>query len=715
MRLRLAIGASFLLLGGWASAQSPISATATARLDVPRGVKTLPQVVVSLRNGVSPQLFAVRRGLTPVRAFASRPDTWVMAARSVAEATLAAAQDDPDVSRVYQDYSIPVVRRWEPNDPLYFPGTPTGANGQWHLNNANNLGGKNIDARLLGAWQRDWTGQGVVVGICDDGLEKNHADLSANFDAANSHDFENDDNDPSPVFSSDEHGTAVSGVVGARGGNGVGVTGAAPFVKLAGLRLPFETGTPASAFEDAIRYRSTGSAPTIQIKNHSYGFGLPYISDTPETAALADSIGAGTIHVWAAGNDRKQGQNRGENEDANKAATQAVPGQVVVAALGDNGVFSYYSSYGANVTVTAPSSSSSRGITTTDRTGSLGYNGLSGFNAYTNAFGGTSSASPLVAGILALVKQARPSLDGRFAKHLLATSSDKVDASDASASSDGGWRTNSAGVAFNQNYGFGMVNADRLTTNARLYSGVTALKTTDTGTVNVSATIPDNKAAGVSRTFTVNSTDPMEEAVVTINFTHPSEGDVQLFLTSPSGYKSRLLVKNGSDLEAVSRFNWTATTNAFWGENPKGTWKVTVADGFAGDIGTLHSFRVQTRNGSLNLDQTDDAGFVSQKTVPTTVAPGAVFQPFVTFKNTGTTTWTRDAGYVIRPINPNTPENWSLDKQVLRLTTAPGAEAQFRLTLTAPTKKGQYYFQWTMAKGTKTFGERSKRLLITVQ
>ena len=61
---------------------------------------------------------------------------------------------------------------------------------------------------------------------------------------------------------------------------------------------------------------------------------------------------------------------------------------------------------------------------------------------------------------MALGKQANPNMDVRLAKHILARTSTIVNASDSSQTSDGGWRTNAAGIHFNQNYGFGLINAD---------------------------------------------------------------------------------------------------------------------------------------------------------------------------------------------------------------------------------------------------------------
>src|SRR5262249_50390010 len=124
-----------------------------------------------------------------------------------------------------------------PNDPYFRKDNPApGWPGQWHLYNQFTPG---LDARVMGAWNRDITGKGVVIGIVDDSLETTQPDLAPNYVAADSWDFSQNDPDPNPVWSDDMHGTSVAGVAAARGGNGIGVTGAAPLAGLAGLRCDF--------------------------------------------------------------------------------------------------------------------------------------------------------------------------------------------------------------------------------------------------------------------------------------------------------------------------------------------------------------------------------------------------------------------------------------------------------------------------------------------
>lgn len=557
--------------------------------------KPLSQAMVDLKQGADPAAFARRFGLRIVRTMRSLPNAYIMAGASPQQiaALIPDLEAHPWVEWTFQDQQTKYEKfsPFTPNDPFFFRNNPAGYPGQWHLQNPDNLGGVNIDTRVWNAWQRGVTGQGVVIGIADDSMEVAHPDLSPNHSAADSFDFGQNDGNPSPVHSTDNHGTAVAGVAGARGGNGIGLTGAAPFATLAGLRVDFPNQTLAM-FVDATLYRSSGAITTIKIKNHSYGITAPYINDA-SASAFDTSAAAGTIHVIAAGNNRN-----GTGQDSNTKDSQNQPSVIAVSALGQNGTWSHYSCFGANVFVTAPSSSAGfDSIQTTDRTGTPGYNNGSLFGSPDYAFfGGTSSASPLVAGVLALVKEVQPALDVRFAKHLLARFSDIVHSGDTSPSSDGGWKTNAAGLRFNQNYGFGLINADRLTTNAVLYSGVSPLSTEEVPTTAVSAPIPDGFATGITRTFPIFSNTPLEEIEVALSITHLSRGQLEAYLTSPSGTTGRLMLSN---TDTGDHINWRFITNAFWGENPAGVWTIRVADRLGGTSGTWNSFGINMRMGSL--------------------------------------------------------------------------------------------------------------------
>lgn len=481
------------------------------------------------------------------------------------------------------------VQYASPDDALYAS--------QWHLHAV----GTRPHANLEAAWTRA-TGSGVTIGLVDDSLEWTHPDLQPNYVAGDSWDFGEGNADPSPVHDEDDHGTSVAGVAAARGNNGIGISGAAPQAGLAGLRIDFINQSTAM-FADATRYHSDGAGPqgsNIAVKNHSYGIRAGYITRSMELDALNASAANGTIHTFAAGNERPQhGASVWWDGDTNKKALLNSPDSIVVGALGSDGKFASYSNWGANLVVTAPSSGTGIGITTTDRTGGAGYAG----GDYTSSFGGTSSSAPLVAGVMALGKQVNPNMDVRMAKHLLALTADSsIDAGDSTETSDGGWKTNAAGIRFNQNYGFGLIDAAAFVEAAEQYSGVTELSIEETGTIPVGRLLPDavsdNLVPGtLIETFTMEEAGRLEEVLVTLNVSHTFRGDLQARLISPSGTEGRLMQRNLSD--PGYGLNWTFTSNTFWGEEAAGEWSLVLEDWFRFDTGQWNAFAVTARKGEL--------------------------------------------------------------------------------------------------------------------
>lgn len=460
-----------------------------------------------------------------------------------------------------------------PDDPYYSPG-PAGSGyekGQWHLNNS--FGYPSINVQ--GAWNAGYTGSGIVLGIVDDSFETAHADLAPNYLPAYSYNFGSyttgqPPNDPNPVHNSDIHGISVAGVAGARGGNSQGVTGVAPYVGLAGLRVDFRNQSW-QMFADATTHRTD----VIKVKNHSYGMSVGYVSTPLLVSANRQAAADGVVNVRAAGNS---------STNANSLAAQADRTALTVAALSADGKASWYTNFGANVFVTAPSSdgSDNPGIVTTDRTGLLGYGGITSDDAYTNAFGGTSSSSAAVAGAVALILQANPSLDIRGVKHVLAETSVKVDAANPN------WHTNAAGYEFNPYYGFGLIDVTAAVQYAATFGGLLAETLFGTGQVVVNEMIPD-LGSPVSRMFTIIDNKLLESVEVDIALSgNIYWADFDIILTSPLGTSSQLGYVYEGGQGAVDR--WEFSSAEFWGENSSGLWTLTMQDRWEGDVATWDSF-----------------------------------------------------------------------------------------------------------------------------
>jgi subtilisin family serine protease len=103
-----------------------------------------------------------------------------------------------------------------------------------------------------------------------------------------------------------------------------------------------------------------------------------------------------------------------------------------VGASTDRGALASYSNVGPQIAFVAPSSGGVRGIYTTDvsypnrgfNIGSAAAGGADG--RHTNDFGGTSSATPLAAGIAALVLSAKPGLTAAQVRTLIESTCDRI-------------------------------------------------------------------------------------------------------------------------------------------------------------------------------------------------------------------------------------------------------------------------------------------------
>ncbi len=460
-----------------------------------------------------------------------------------------------------------------PDDPLF--------SSQWHLENTAQVSGSTAgeDADVVGAWGLGYTGDGVLLGIVDDGLEIAHEDLQDNVASGESWDYGGDDDDPT----GNEHGTSVAGVAAGVGGNGIGITGAAPKAHLEGFAVLTSGATDADIADALARnaanthaYNNSWGTPPI------YGGVLYGYSEAPYSfhAAVATGLsagrgGRGSVYLKAAGNWAPA--------YAGLDGTNGIRGVNVIAAVNADGHYTSYSEEGPCILVAAPSNDSGGhpGITTTDRTGSLGYSSSS----YTNAFGGTSSATPLVTGVVALVLEARPTLRWWEVPLVLAETARKNDPNDSE------WTLNAGGHWVNPHYGFGVVDAAAAVDLARTWTPRPGLASTSS-TASVDAAVLAGDPDGASSTITVASDTSLTKvyrATVTLFIDHPAATDLEITLTSPAGTTSvfavplRLTNTNDSSLDGIPLVTWRDLD-----EEPDGGWTLTVRDG-EGEYGSWWS------------------------------------------------------------------------------------------------------------------------------
>lgn len=536
------------------------------------------QIAVKLRPGSNAAAIAAAAGVRSLGPHPAAPQFIIFEATDPA-ATLAAADTlrargevlsaEPQLARQQH-------KRFTPNDTLFSQ--------QWHLKNTGQSGGlAGADVNVSTVWD-SYKGTGIRIGIVDDGLQTAHPDLTANVDTTNDHDWNDGTaDDPNPNTSVDFHGTSCAGVAAGRGNNSVGISGSAPEATLVGLRLIGAATTDAQE-ADAMAWKND----IIQVKSNSWG-----PNDDARRlegpgaltrAALQNAVttgrgGKGAIILWAGGNGGDVGDDSNYDGYANSIYT------IAIGALGNNGLQAYYSEPGANLVVTSPSNGGTLGIVTTDLTGTNGYNtgsvsGELSDNNYTNDFGGTSSATPLAAGCVALLLQANPNLGWRDVQEILIRSATKVNASDSD------WSNNAAGFHFNHKYGAGLINAQAAVALGSTWTNLAVATSTSSVQSGLTASIPDNNATGITRTFDLSATNlRIEQVELTLSATHTSRGQLAVTLTSPSGTISRLAERHADTGDHYSA--WTFSSVRCWGENSQGAWTLRVSDLASGTSGTL--------------------------------------------------------------------------------------------------------------------------------
>ncbi|CAM2009934.1 proprotein convertase P-domain-containing protein [Acanthopleuribacter pedis] len=161
------------------------------------------------------------------------------------------------------------------------------------------------------------------------------------------------------------------------------------------------------------------------------------------------------------------------------------------------------------------------------------------------------------------------------------------------------------------------------------------------GNATVDTAIPDDTAAGLTSTFDVTGAtgSVSENMQVAINITHTWRGDLIVTLTSPAGTTVTLHNRTGSSADdLIGTFGDDLPTaeplSGFAGEDPNGTWTLTVSDNANLDTGTFNSWGINDISDYICTRPNCAATATATATV-TTICAGFPLQLGVTFDGMG--------------------------------------------------------------------------------
>ncbi|MBZ8180401.1 S8 family serine peptidase [Oscillatoria salina] len=497
---------------------------------------------------------------------------------------------------------------------------------QWYLHHE---GGylldinSHIDAEK--AWEITRGVRSIVVAVTDDAFDIDHPDFQGEGKIVAPRDFQGQDFLPLPETDDESHGTACAGVAVAEE-NGTGVVGVAPGCALMPLRT---TGfLDDESIEDLFNWAVEKGASVISCSWGAAAVHFPL--SLRQSAAIANAAtkgrnGKGCIIVFAAGNANRPTNGtiyeRGWVQNVVNGPTQWLsgfavhPDVITVSASTSLSKKSAYSNWGTNISVCAPSNNAppgtwfpetgyiftapeirgylpGRGILTTDLLGQLGY----AAGDFTRDFGGTSSATPVVAGLAALVLSVNPDLTAQEVKLILQQTADKI--VDQDTDPQLGLRLGTYDKnGHSQWFGYGKVNAFKAVQAAK---EKTRLTQTVTRRIrdrnNTSLAIPDNNLQGVTSTIRITEKALLREIQVNVDIEHEFLGDITITLLAPSGEK--ILLQNRTlgaqtKLKATYFLETAPALKQVLNKSAAGNWRLKVVDFSPEDTGKIKSWELR--------------------------------------------------------------------------------------------------------------------------
>ncbi|CAH1266469.1 PCSK6 [Branchiostoma lanceolatum] len=299
------------------------------------------------------------------------------------------------------------------------------------------------------AWRNGFHGEGIVVGVVDNGVVTNQIDLRNQMRGDLCFDVVENRTDPNPVYDFFSHGTNCAGVIAAEDNNFCGV-GVAFKSKIAGIRIIDEF---SGYLTDVMEASALGHRlQEIDIFSCSWGPAPADFMDGPaqitkdllKYATTEGRQGKGNIYVFATGNGGRLDISCSYNGYVNQPYVLGISG------IKGNGNIPSFSEACTAVFAVAYSRERDDNLSKlvapyrVDRCGKF-------------FFGESSAAAPMGAGIVALALSANPQLTWRDVQHLI------IRSSRTRGICNNTWKVNGAGHQVSDYCGFGLLDAETMT------------------------------------------------------------------------------------------------------------------------------------------------------------------------------------------------------------------------------------------------------------
>ncbi|NET00523.1 MAG: S8 family serine peptidase [Sphaerospermopsis sp. SIO1G1] len=506
---------------------------------------------------------------------------------------------------------------YQPSDSLY----PQ----QWYLNhNSGYQLGVGSHISVEQAWDITRGMRSVVVAVVDDSFDLHHPDFQGTGKIVAPKDLKENDFVPLPGEKETSHGTACAGIAVAEE-NGQGIIGVAPGCAFMPIRT---TGfLDDESVEDIFNWAIDHGASIISC---SWGASAVYFplslrqKAVITRAATQGRNGKGCVILFAAGNANRPIDGTIDEETWPKNILQGNtawlsgfaihPDVITVSASTSLNKKAAYSNWGENISVCAPSNNappgmwfqetgfvytqptittalSGLGMFTTDQIGAAGYHP----GNFTNNFGGTSSATPVVAGVAALILSANPNLTAQQVNQILQETTDKI--VDPEPDPQLGLR----GGTYDINghcvwFGYGKVNAAKAVRAAQRLRNIKPKISGQIRLINQNQQeIPDHNQWGIISAITVQENVNVTDIQVKVNIIHDYLGDLEIYLIAPNN-EYILLQARTLGRETEINQNYTVRSHPalqkFLGIGAMGNWQLQVIDMSPQDVGNLKSWQL---------------------------------------------------------------------------------------------------------------------------